>query len=100
MNDHEQELNDGVHWRLTIPSCEMPSNDDFVAPHCEKLLHLKFELLYAPFLESETKVDLLHDVHKLVPDDPIYTVLSTQNIVVEKASSGIHTFYPVSTHTV
>ena len=50
-----QELNDGVHWRLTVPSAVLASTsinedeltNDHIGPHCNALLHLKFELLFA-----------------------------------------------------
>lgn len=62
---------------------------------------MKFDLLYAPFKEEDPalpKVDLMRDVHKLIPDDPVYSIVATQNIIIENASSGIHSYYPVSTH--
>lgn len=102
-----QELNDGVHWRLTLPACSLPEptdepSDSNWGPKCSQLLHMKFDLLYAPFKEEDPalpKVDLMRDVHKLIPDDPVYSIVATQNIIIENASSGIHSYYPVSSYS-
>jgi hypothetical protein len=65
------------------------------------MLHLKFDLLFAPFVEEQTptgddnQVDLMNEVHKLLPADPVYSIVATQNIVIDKATSGIHSYYPV-----
>ena len=101
-----QELNEGAHWRLTLPGSVLqePNEEDAtpssVKPQCVELLHLKFELLYAPFLpdEGDVKVDLMNEVHKLLPLEPVFSVVATQNLVVEKAASGVHSFFPVSTN--
>lgn len=98
-----KELNDGVHWRLTLPACNLPENSDeqsdlAVVPRCSQLLHMKFDLLFAPFKVEDPagpKVDLIREVHKLIPDDPIFSIVATQNIIIENASSGIHSYYPV-----
>lgn len=100
----QQELNDGVHWRLTVPSTQLSKIDvegssiDQLGPHCSELLHLKFDLLFAAFAPedpSQPKADLMSEIDRLVPSDPVFTVVATQNLVIENASSGIHSYYPV-----
>lgn len=74
-------------------------SNDHIGPHCNALLHLKFDLLFAPFVTEDPalpKADLMHEIGKLVPPNPIFTVVATQNLVIENASSGIHSYYPVS----
>jgi hypothetical protein len=98
MTHFTQELNDGAHWRLTLPACDVTDATAGRPPHCEKLLHLKFDLLYAPFITQppDVKVDLMTEVHKLIPDEPMYTIAATQNLVIKQAGSGVHSYYPVS----
>lgn len=80
---------------MTLPACNISVEEN---ASCPKPLHLKFELLYAAFLAppADVKIDLMNEVHKLIPEDPQYSVVATQNLVVEKAGSGIHAYYPVS----
>lgn len=89
---------------MTVPSAVLASTNedevtnDHIGPHCNALLHLKFELLFSPFVTEDPavpKADLMHEISKLVPSEPIFTVVATQNLVIENASSGIHSYYPV-----
>ena len=81
-----------------MPRSRVAYGDETSPPHCHKPLHLKFELLFCPFLllDPAIKVDLMSEIHKLIPDEPQFTTVATQNVVVDRASSGIHSYHPVS----
>lgn len=96
-----QEFNNGAHWRLTLPACRVSAEKDDSFPKCPKPLHLKFELLYAPFVAQPegVKVDMMNEIEKLIPMDAAYAIVATQNLVVDDAGSGIHAYYPVCLNT-
>eukprot|EP01038_Epipyxis_sp_PR26KG_P010970 gene10970-14734_t len=96
--DEKHELNDGVHWRFTLPKVDLSGyefTDDFEAsPICTELLHMRFELLFSPLIE-ESAGDLFSDIDSFIPDNPSYETVATQNIIIQKAGSGIHEYYPI-----
>jgi hypothetical protein len=89
-----KELNDGVHWKFTLSNAIINSNEELFFNH--ELLHLKFNLLYASLIEDEDGVgDLLNDVDRFIPENPNFKIIATQNIFLQKITSGVHEYFPV-----
>ena len=52
-----------------------------------KPLHLKFELLFAPFIDSDNAFgdDLMNNVDRFIPKDPpIYSIVAEQHIMIDQ----------------
>ena len=83
------ELNDGVHWRIRIPQVDLVNTS---TPICNELLVIRFELVC-----SELDVNENHgiDLNKWIPDDNTYSIVATQNIVIQRAASGFHEYHPI-----
>lgn len=110
--DEKHELNDGCHWRFTVPiqnmHAFMDASDDSLPAHehkqqksihCTEFLHLRFELLYTSLLDNDGTVDLMRDIDSVLPDDPEFEIVASQNIVLQQANSGVQQYFPVSTIT-
>ena len=101
--DEEHELNDGVHWRITMPDVDL-SELGANAPACLDLLHINFKLMGIQLVNDPT-VDMMRDVHKLLPaasedfgidtSELDFKLVSEQTLTVQRTSSGLHELYPL-----
>lgn len=88
-----------MQWRLTVPRFDL-STTEGRSPLCPELLQLRFDLMFCPLLEDkECKVDLFKHVDKLVPPSPVFSLVATQNLVLQKAGTGVHEYFPVRSNT-
>ena len=87
------ELNDGVHWRLTTPNVRIRL-EDCEAPICLDVLHLRLELFCCPLLRDE-KLNIMTDIELLLPNPASFESVASQSIEFQRATTGIHQYYPI-----
>lgn len=121
--DEKHELNDGVHWRLTIPQVDLHAWRGGAALLSEQeegsarlppevsadpdasvggllfddLLQIHCELFHAPLLDAPPGLNMLFDIAAVVPNNPVFEVVSSQKITIQNHGwAGFHEYFPVS----
>lgn len=87
-----QELNCGVHFRVQVQDVRD------VAAGVTAPFQIIFELVHSKFNEpgpGETS----DDVDSLVPEDPVFTVVSSQSVKIGTIAGNFHEYFPVSTNS-
>ncbi len=93
--DEIHELNDGVHWRLTVPNVDLMPLGEGVGPACLDLLHVHIKLMGVSLI-NDPAVDMYKNVQKLIPSGDLeFKVISEQTLSIQRASSGFHEFFPI-----
>lgn len=120
--DEKHELNDGVHWRLTIPQVDLmswrggtdllsngdndnKSSNSYPVSHIpglpggllfEDTLQIHCELFHAPLLDALPGTNMLFDIAAVIPRIPVFEVVSSQKITIQNYGwAGFHEYYPV-----
>ena len=95
--DESHELNEGAHWRFTIPQLDLSLLDtDTQAISCPELLTMRFNLYHCDLCGVGPSSDLMKDLEAHLPRDPVFKLYATQDIHLQQACSGFHHYYPVS----
>lgn len=118
--DEKHELNDGVHWRLTIPQVDLmswrggvdllnrdksktgkaapPQNVDGMPGGLlfEDTLQIHCELFHAPLMDAPPGTNMMFDIAAVIPRNPEFEVVSSQKIAIQNNGwSGFHEYFPV-----
>lgn len=99
--DEMHELSEGVTWRFTVPDVDLNKLSGF-CPALGDLLFLKFELLFVPFtipLEKAKMIDYIEDIRNILPSAKEINhpqSIATQTIAIQRATSGVHQYFPVT----
>lgn len=91
-----QELNDGVFWRLTVPSVSIQpgSEHPFLI---SDIVFLSIELLHCELASDDTDSNELYArPDQYLPEELKFNVISTQYIALQHVSSGLHEYYSVN----
>ena len=93
-------LNEGIIWRFTVPDADLNKLSG-CAPAVGEFLFIKFELLHTPFHispEMTKTVDYVESIIEIMPRDVGNGVpVASQTLVIQRATSGIHQYFPVRT---
>lgn len=100
-NSERMQLNEGVHWRFTVPTVELSEvglenlqgheTSDII---CPEPASIEVSLIHAPFLDTTGK-DVVWAVEEVIPEVPAFTKLATQVLQVPEVRSGTHAYFPV-----
>lgn len=88
-----QQLNDGIHWRFTIPRVNLYDLGG-LNPACDSLLNIHFELLCCEFLDVPNP-DFINNLNAVIPHEHIFVPIASQTLCIQRTSSGIHEYYDV-----
>lgn len=97
--DESHELNEGVHWRLTVPNArlDVPSSDSSLrTAFCNDILIVTFDLHFSDFVDVNASSDLLHDVASHIPESINFKHVASQSLYIQYAASDLHGYYPVT----
>lgn len=91
-----QELNDGVFWRLTVPSVSIQSGSEYPFLISD-IVFLSIELLHCDLASDDTDSNELYaKPDQYLPEELKFSVISTQYIALQHISSGLHEYYSVN----
>jgi hypothetical protein len=87
------ELNDGCFWKIIVPNYNLGSFGG-TAPKSNSVFIFKFQLMFADVAEDvASDMDTHPDL--FVPENPIWTVVGEQSLMLQCAGSGVQEYYPV-----
>ena len=96
------DLNDGVHFRLTLPDTDISLfhgiNKPITAPEPVTLL---LEMYHSDFAKGEEVGVAAHNDHpsydpdNVVPENPTFTPIASQTLKIPQFSSGLQLYYPI-----
>lgn len=84
-----------MQWRLTFPHVDVESLASSGSITSPDLLHVKFELLFCELTGPTSSVSH-EDIESLIPKKLTYEVVASQHIIVQKASSELHQYFPIT----
>eukprot|EP00603_Paraphysomonas_imperforata_P000427 CAMPEP_0114414520 /NCGR_PEP_ID=MMETSP0103-20121206/1431_1 /TAXON_ID=37642 ORGANISM="Paraphysomonas imperforata, Strain PA2" /NCGR_SAMPLE_ID=MMETSP0103 /ASSEMBLY_ACC=CAM_ASM_000201 /LENGTH=938 /DNA_ID=CAMNT_0001582665 /DNA_START=205 /DNA_END=3021 /DNA_ORIENTATION=+ len=94
--DENHEINEGTHWRLTIPEFDLSLLDqDTQAISCPELLTLRFNLYQCDLHNVVPSSDLMKDLESHLPPEPQFKLFASEDIHMQQACSGFHQYFPV-----
>jgi len=104
--DEVHQLNEAVHWRLTVPKVELLDGgvgvehavDAAAPPFCHELLRIEYELYCCQLVTNNenSDQDMHRNVDAFLPPEPVeYERVARQTLCVQHAASGMHEYFPV-----
>jgi hypothetical protein len=95
--DEWHEINEGAHWRITVPDFDLSLIDTKThAISCTELLTMRFNLYQCDLFNISATSDLMKNLEQHLPPEPEFKLYAHQDIHLQQAGSGFHQYYPVS----
>ncbi len=66
------------------------------SPLMDDTLQILFELFHAPLLDPGTGSNMMFDIDKLIPKNPVFDIVASQRIQIQNNCwSDFHEYFPV-----
>jgi len=92
------QLNEGVHWRLTLPSVDLSDigieGEEDASITCPEPVNIEVALVFAPFSDMTGK-DAYSDIEEIIPTVPKFSKIAMQVLQIPEVRSGVHSYFPI-----